>query len=94
MVTEDAARHEPTFLVTFAKAATQTKIVATLMEKEVVTQEPISPELITEATIQVNTVAILRKDEAVTLQEDKSETSCVKEGMQIPQEIVSVSDDE
>ena len=66
------------------------------MEKEVVIEEPISPKLITEATIQVKIAATLSKDEAVTLpiQREKDETSGDKVGMQIPQEIVSNYDNE
>ena len=94
MVTDDVVTQEPKFSITFVEATTQIEIVAALMEKEAITQEPVSQELITEAAIQVKTATILSKDEAITLQEEKVETSGVKEGMEIPQEIVSVSDDE
>ena len=80
----------------FVEATTHTDIVAALMEKDVVTQDPTSPKLITKAAIQEKTIATLREDEVVTLpiQREKDETLGDKIGMKIPQEIVSNSHDE
>ena len=49
-----------------------------------------------EASTQIETVATLMEEEVVTLpiQSEKAKTSGDKVGMQIPQEIVSDSDDE
>ena len=66
------------------------------MEKDAITKEPTYLELITKASIQDNTTTTLCEDGATTLpiQGEKDETSGDKVGMQIPQEIVSDSDDE
>ena len=51
LVTEDTATQELAFSITFANDTTQINIVSSLMEKDAITQEPTSPDIITKAAI-------------------------------------------
>ena len=53
---EYAATQEPSFSITFVEAATQTEIIAALMEKDVVTQEPTPLKSLVEVSTQMEAV--------------------------------------